>query len=80
MTVGPDRISTVEPTTAVVSIVTPERPNSVRTFFCNDVHFFSSEAARDWLGSHLDGAVIAVTDAYQICRSLSPHVLSGDTP
>ena len=39
LTVEPDRVVSVEPSTAVVSIVTPHEMASVRSAFCNDVHF-----------------------------------------
>ena len=50
LNVEPDHIVSVEPSTAVVSIVTPDDMSSIRTAFCNEVHFFSSpNAAEDWL-------------------------------
>ena len=39
LTVEPDRVVSVEPSTAVVSIVTPDEMASVRSAFCNNVHF-----------------------------------------
>ncbi|WP_265349038.1 organomercurial lyase, partial [Staphylococcus aureus] len=49
-TVDPDRVVSDEPSTAVVSIVTPDEMASVRSAFCNNVHFFSSpSAAQDLL-------------------------------
>ena len=50
LTVEPERIVKVEPSSAVVSIVTPDDMSAVRSAFCNEVHFFSSSsAAQDWL-------------------------------
>ncbi|MED4569621.1 organomercurial lyase MerB [Brevibacillus agri] len=71
LTVEPDRVVSVEPSTAVVSIVTPEQMASVRTSFCNEVHFFSSEtAAKDWLDKHPEGKVVPVEDAFKLGRLL----------
>ena len=53
LNVEPDHIVSVEPSTAVVSIVTPDDMSSIRTAFCNEVHFFSSpNATEDWLDQH----------------------------
>jgi alkylmercury lyase len=57
LTVEPDKVTTVQPATAVVSIVTPGSCSSIRTAFCNQVHYFASPAAaQSWLhlspGSH----------------------------
>lgn len=41
VTVNPNQVVSVEPPSAVVSIVTPEQMTSVRESFCNQVHFFS---------------------------------------
>ena len=35
-------VTSVEPATAVVSLVNPERMTSIRPSFCNQVHFFTS--------------------------------------
>ena len=37
-------ITSVDPPTAVVSIVTPDDLSSVRSALCNQVHFFASPA------------------------------------
>jgi alkylmercury lyase len=59
----------VEPATAVVSLVTPDAPTSVRISFCNQSHFFTSaEAATDWLADHPDTRILPVADAYQVGR------------
>ncbi|WP_029596464.1 organomercurial lyase MerB [Exiguobacterium chiriqhucha] len=69
LTVEPDRIVSVEPSTAVVSIVTPDDMSSIRTAFCNEVHFFSSpNAAEDWLDQHPGGKVLSVEDAFELGR------------
>lgn len=67
LTVEPDRVVSLEPSTAVVSIVTPEDMSSVRTSFCDQVHFFSTEgAAQDWLNQHPDGKVLPVKEAFEL--------------
>lgn len=76
----PDGISSVEPATAVVSIVTPEAPTSVRSSFCNQVHFFvGPQAANDWLREHPGAGVLPVADAHQLGRPLIERILAGDT-
>lgn len=81
VSVEPDRVLTVTPATAVVSIVTPDAPASVRASFCNQVHFFASaDAARGWLDAHPGATVVSVADAYTLGRPLAQRLLTGDTP
>nr|BAQ03799.1 organomercurial lyase enzyme [Paenibacillus sp. EOA1] len=71
LTVEPDRVLSLEPTTAVVSIVTPDDTSSVRSSFCNEVHFFSTEsAAQNWLNQHPNGKVYPVKEAFELGRLL----------
>lgn len=64
MTVTPDGPTHVEPATAVVSLVAPDAPVSVRASFCNQVHFFAgADAATDRLTEHPDAQVLPVADA-----------------
>ena len=71
LTVEPDRVVSVEPSTAGVSIVTPDEMASVRSAFCNNVHFFSSpSAAQDWLNQHPESSVLPVEDAFELGRHL----------
>jgi len=68
----------VEPATAVVSLVTPDAPASVRSSFCNQIHFFiSAQAAKEWLAEHPDARILPVADAYEAGRPLIEQVLSG---
>lgn len=70
LAVTPDGPTAVEPATAVVSLVAPDAPTSVRESFCNQVHFFASgDAAKGWLVEHPDARVLPVADA---SRSASP--------
>ena len=71
LTVEPGRVVSVEPSTAVVSIVTPDDMSSIRLAFCNEVHFFSSSnAAQNWLKQHPRASVLSVEDAFELGRLL----------
>lgn len=81
VTVEPDRVTSVEPATVVVSIVTPDAPASIRAAFCNQVHFFASpDAARDWLQEHPGATVLPVADAYELGQPLTQTLLRDDNP
>ena len=72
-------VSALAPSTAVVSIVTPEQMSSVRTAFCNPGRFFATpDAAREWQGKHSGMEVLSVIDAYRASRPLS-EMLLGDS-
>ena len=72
LTVEPDQITHVEPATAVVSIVTPDTLESIRSAFCNQVHFFASaDAAQPWLERHPGATTLPVTEAFALGRPLS---------
>ncbi|WP_171113235.1 MULTISPECIES: organomercurial lyase MerB [Streptomyces] len=76
----PDGPTDVEPATAVVSLVTPDAPSSVRVSFCNLVHFFASaDAAKDWLAEHPDARVLPVGEAFDVGRPVIEQILAGDT-
>ncbi|WP_331753227.1 organomercurial lyase MerB (plasmid) [Streptomyces sp. NBC_00637] len=80
LTVTPDGVTNVEPATAVVSLVTPDAPTSVRASFCNQVHFFASaDAAKDWLSGHPDARVLPVADAFEIGRPVVEQILDSST-
>lgn len=77
--VEPTGVRSVEPTSSVVSIVTPEEVSAIRSSFCNYVHFFSSaEAARGWLEEHPAAAVLPVAEAFDLGRRLAAARF-GDT-
>lgn len=79
LTVTPGGPTQVEPAGAVVSLVTPDTPTSIRASFCNQVHFFTSaDAAKDWLTEHPGAQVLPVADAYDVGRPLIEQVLSGN--
>jgi alkylmercury lyase len=70
-------VLTVEPATAVVSLVNVGQDPSIRTSFCNQVHYFTSvQDAQPWLEQHPDAEVVPVADAYQIGAAISIGRLS----
>jgi len=72
LTVTPDQVVRVKPSTAMVSIVIPDQAGSIRTSFCNEVHFFrSEEAASNWLAQHPEGKVVSVEEAFELGRRLA---------
>lgn len=69
--IEPDRIVNLTPKQAVVSLVTPEQCTSVRSDFCNQVHFFASpEAAQHWLAAHPGATVFPVAEAFALGHQL----------
>lgn len=69
LTVDDTGVTSADPATAVVSLVACDDITSVRTAFCNHVHFFASEhAARPWLDDHPDASVLPVAEAYDLAR------------
>lgn len=73
-------VTSVDPASAVVSIVIPGPHTSIRTAFCNQVHFFASRsAAQPFLDEHADMTVIPVADAHRLGQSLLPALLDPTT-
>lgn len=73
-------VTSVEPATAVVSLVNPEDMSSVRSSFCNQVHFFASpEEAGPWLENHPGGTAIPVDEAYRLASTMAEQMLAGMT-
>ena len=76
VTATPDQVTSVEPTTAVVSLVNAEDMSSIRSSFCNQVHYFTSaEDAQPWLAEHPSAEVFQVADAYQLGAALTTNLL-----
>ncbi|MGD9430705.1 organomercurial lyase MerB [Arthrobacter russicus] len=74
---GSSGVTAVEPATAVVSLINPEEISSVRTSFCNQVHFFASpEEAEPWLKNHPEGTVIPVEEAYRLASDMAGKMLA----
>ena len=69
--VEPNRISSIEPASAVVSIVPRPQNASIRASFCNHVHFFATaDAAQTWHAEHPDASIVPVADAHRQGRDL----------
>ena len=73
ITVSPDGIESVEPGTAVTSLMMPntdEIRSDVIKSFCHYLHFFSSEAtAREWIGSNDksdDLIILSIEEGFKI--------------
>lgn len=67
--VEPTKLTRVAPASAVISIVTPDDPASIRAAFCENVHYFvSGDAARDWLSRHPGAELLSVADAFAVSR------------
>lgn len=78
--VEPDRVTSVSPEGAVVSIVTPGETASIRGAFCNQVHFFASaDAAGPWLADHPEASVLPVAEAFEVGRPLVALMRAGST-
>ncbi len=70
--VDPDQVTSVQPPTSVVSIVTPNEVSAIRSSFCNHVHFFASEeAASGWLEEHPEASILPVVEAFELGRRLT---------
>lgn len=68
----PGRVVSVDPPTAVVSLVVPDSTVAVRTAFCNHVHFFRSAAdAQLWLDEHPGAEVMPVHEAFDLGHRLA---------
>jgi alkylmercury lyase len=81
LTVEPDKVTSVEPATAVVSIVTPDAPASIRSAFCSQVHFFVTPgAAKEWLAQHPGATVMPVAAARELGRPLTEALLGAGPP
>ncbi|MDQ6876900.1 MAG: organomercurial lyase [Candidatus Dormibacteraeota bacterium] len=74
MTVTPNGISDVSPTSVVVSFLVPDKPfdQQVLQSFCNFVHFFASrESAERWAKGRNGIALLSVDDAFEVGRRAS---------
>lgn len=78
VTVEPaDGVISVEPATAMVSLVNPEQITSIRSSFCNQVHYFTSpDDAAGWLAEHPDAELAPVAEAYRIGAALTTGLLN----
>jgi alkylmercury lyase len=78
---APARIETVEPPSAVVSIVAARDLASVRSVFCENVHFFASpEAASRWSQRHPEATILSVEEAFHLGRLIAEGLLDISRP
>jgi alkylmercury lyase len=77
VTVDPaDGVTSVDPATAMVSLVNPEQITAIRSSFCNQVHYFTSpEDAAGWLAEHPGAEVVPVAEAYRIGTAMTTGLL-----
>jgi alkylmercury lyase len=76
--VEPERIVSVEPVDAVVSIVAVSDPRAIRASFCDYVHFFANAGvATDWLAEHPGATVVPVAEAQQVGRPVIQGLVGG---
>jgi alkylmercury lyase len=74
-------IDSVAPATAVVSVLSPDDLSSIRSSFCNQVHFFTSaEDAQPWLDAHPDGEVMSVVRAHEAGAAITTALLERAAP
>lgn len=70
--VTPDRVESVDPPTAVVSLVRPDRMDHIRREDCELGNFAVSEdAAADWLDAHPAGMVHSVEEDFRLHREIA---------
>ncbi len=64
------------PASTVVSLINPDDIRSVRSAFCNQVHFFASaQAALPWLERHPDCSVIPLDEAGRLGTLMAEALL-----
>jgi alkylmercury lyase len=69
-------VTAVEPAAAVVSLVNPADLTSIRSSFCNQVHYFASpEDAQPWLAQHPGGELLPVGEASRLAVDLTARML-----
>jgi alkylmercury lyase len=71
-------VTALDPETAVVSVLVPDRTgDGVRSAFCNRVHFFATpDAAQQWLAEHPGGTLLPVGEASDLGRTLAEDLLA----
>jgi alkylmercury lyase len=69
--VTPEQVISVDPATAVVSLVRPERFRDIRTEGCDLGWFFASEeAASEWRAAHPEGMIHSVEEEFKQTREM----------
>jgi len=75
LTVTPDGVTSVEPSTAVVSIVPIDHAPNIRTAFCDHVHFFRAPTdASEWLAGHPGGVIVSVAEGFALGRGFAEDI------
>jgi len=73
----PESIESLEPASAVVSFVIPEKAKTccnVRNTFCCYVHFLSSfEAAATWRSQHQEAIILPVEESYHVACMIARY-------
>lgn len=73
-------VTSVEPDTAVISLVNPDDLSQIRSAFCNQVHYFASpEEAAPWLERHPEATVIPVAAAFELATTLVESMRTDPT-
>lgn len=68
----------VAPSSTVVSLVVASDASSVRTSFCNEVHFFATRrVAGRWLEGHPEASLVSVDEAYRVGLALAQSRFGG---
>jgi alkylmercury lyase len=71
-------VTALTPASAVVTVLFPEQGSGVRSTFCNHVRFYPhAAAAQGWLTDHPGGAVLTITEAADLGRTLAHDLLGG---
>ena len=79
--VTPAGIETVDPPSAVVSIVAARDLANFRSVGCHNAHYFSSpEASSRWLERHPEATILPVEDAFRLGRLIAEDVLDISRP
>jgi len=79
--VTPAGIEAVDPSSAVVSIVTVRDLANFRSVGCHNAHYFSSpEASSGWLERHPEATILPVEDAFRLGRLIAEDLLDISRP
>lgn len=74
-------VTGLEPAIAVMSLVNAGDISSIRSSFCNQVHYFtSSQDATDWLTEHPGAQILPVSDAFDLGRTMTTGMLKQSQP
>ncbi|WP_270618502.1 organomercurial lyase MerB [Micrococcus luteus] len=74
-------VTSVEPATAVMSLVNAADTPSIRSSFCNQVHYFTSpQDAASWLTEHPGAQTLPVSDAFELGRTVITGILERPQP